>query len=138
MTTTIENILEAMKKAEKIRPKVGGFPYLAECLRQANVTRNVWHLPSAQSTFFTKNTAVTFQNEPLVKGPVEIPAYDEAKFLKALRADQAGETSFPEFLKATWEAGIVSYEVDFLKRTCTYYGINDENYTENYPSVSVK
>lgn len=33
----IELVEGAMKKAETIRPKVGGFPYLAECLREAGV-----------------------------------------------------------------------------------------------------
>jgi uncharacterized protein YbcV (DUF1398 family) len=28
------------------RPKVGGFPYLAETLRRAGVTRNLWYLPA--------------------------------------------------------------------------------------------
>ena len=27
------------------RPKAGGFPYLAETLRRAGVTRNIWSLP---------------------------------------------------------------------------------------------
>ncbi|MFK5241030.1 hypothetical protein ACI3PF_08535, partial [Lactococcus lactis] len=38
----IELVQGAMKKAEKIRPKVGGFPYLAECMREAGVLKNVW------------------------------------------------------------------------------------------------
>jgi uncharacterized protein YbcV (DUF1398 family) len=41
----IDNLNQAMKQAAAIRPKVGGFPYLAETLRQAGVTRNVWSLP---------------------------------------------------------------------------------------------
>lgn len=35
----IELVQGAMKKAEKIRPKVGGFPYLAECMREAGVLK---------------------------------------------------------------------------------------------------
>lgn len=49
----IELVEGAMKKAETIRPKVGGFPYLAECLREAGVLKNVWTLPAGQSTFWT-------------------------------------------------------------------------------------
>ena len=41
----IELVQGAMKKAEKIRPKVGGFPYLAECMREAGVLKNGPFLP---------------------------------------------------------------------------------------------
>lgn len=43
------------------------------------------------------------------------PAFDEAALIKGLRADQAGETTFAEFLNNAWQAGVVSYEVDFLE-----------------------
>jgi uncharacterized protein YbcV (DUF1398 family) len=36
----IENLQAAQKRAMAIRPKVGGFPVLAEVLRQAGVRRN--------------------------------------------------------------------------------------------------
>ena len=44
---TINKLLEAQKFAMSNRPKVGGFPYLAEVLRQAGVKRNNV-VPSAQ------------------------------------------------------------------------------------------
>ena len=53
MSEAIENLEAAQRKAMAIKPKVGGFPYLAETLRQAGVTRNIWSLPSAQSLFIT-------------------------------------------------------------------------------------
>jgi uncharacterized protein YbcV (DUF1398 family) len=55
-----------------------------------------------------------------------------------LRADQAGNSSFPEFLMATWRAGVVRYDVDFIARTCTYYGCEDDHYVESYPAVSIE
>lgn len=36
---SIDLIQTAMKKAEKIRPQVGGFPYLAACLHEVGVTK---------------------------------------------------------------------------------------------------
>ena len=39
MSKAIENLEAAQKRAMAIRPKVGGFPYLAETLRRAGVTR---------------------------------------------------------------------------------------------------
>jgi hypothetical protein len=46
MSKAIENLEAAQRTAMEIRPKVGGFPYLAETLRRAGVTRNVWSLPA--------------------------------------------------------------------------------------------
>jgi len=46
MSKAIENLDAAQRQAMAIRPKVGGFPYLAETLRRAGVTRNFWFLPA--------------------------------------------------------------------------------------------
>jgi uncharacterized protein YbcV (DUF1398 family) len=54
-----------------------------------------------------------------------------------LRIDQAGKSTFAEFLLATWRAGVVRYEVDFAERTCEYYGCEGESYIEEYPTVSI-
>src|SRR5580658_3456333 len=102
MSKAIDNLIEAMKFAEAIRPRVGGFPYLAEVLRKAGVMRNVWSLPSCQSLFLTREGPVVMQGAPLVKGAVDVPAFNEGALIKALRVDQAGESTFPEFLGASW------------------------------------
>ncbi|WP_307817098.1 DUF1398 family protein [Streptomyces sp. CRPSP2-6A1] len=47
-----------------------------------------------------------------------------------VRADQAGETTFPAFVRACWDAGIAWYDVDAAARTCTYYGSDGDSYTE--------
>ena len=128
----------AMKRAMAGRPKVGGFPYLAETLRRAGVTRNFWSLPSAQSIYLTKNGSVVNQGTPLISGMNDVPPFDREALITALRTDQRGESTFPEFLMATWRAGIVRYVVDFDARTCSYYGCNDEVYVEEYPLVNVE
>ena len=53
MSKAIENLEAAQRHAMAIRPRVGGFPYLAETLRRAGVTRNFWFLPACQSLFLT-------------------------------------------------------------------------------------
>jgi uncharacterized protein YbcV (DUF1398 family) len=103
-----------------IRPKVGGFPYLAETLRRAGVTRNTGSLPACQSIFLTNDGPVVMQGDPLVSGLSDIPAFDREGLIKALRTDQAGESTFPEFLAASWRAGVVRYDVDFAARTVAY------------------
>ena len=41
MSNAIENLQAAQKHAMTIRPRVGGFPYLAEALRRAGVIKNI-------------------------------------------------------------------------------------------------
>jgi uncharacterized protein YbcV (DUF1398 family) len=137
VSKAIENLEGAMKRAMAGRPKVGGFPYLAETLRRAGVKRNVWNLPSCQSLYLTKDGPVVMQGAPLVGGMSDVAAFDREALITALRTDQAGKSTFPEFLMATWRAGIVRYDVDFDARKCTYYGCNGEEYVEEYPAAEV-
>ncbi len=137
MSTATEKLQAAQREAIANRPKVGGFPYLAEYLRRAGVQRNVWNLPSCQSIYIMEDGAVVQQGAPLLTGVTDIPAFDRNSFVKALRTDQAGESTFPEFLAASWRAGVIGYEVNFSERTVIYYGANDERYEESYPEVKI-
>jgi uncharacterized protein YbcV (DUF1398 family) len=137
MSKAIDNLTKAMRTAETIRPRVGGFPYLAEVLRKAGVTRNIWSLPSAQSLFLTQLGPVVMQGNPLVNGAIDVPAFDKEALVRALRIDQAGESTFPAFLEASWRAGVVRYDVNFEARTVAYQGCNGEEYIEAYPLVAV-
>ena len=137
MSKAIDTLQAAQHRAIAIRPKVGGFPYLAETLRHAGVTRNLWYLPSCQSVYLTKEGPVVTVGMPLVSGTVDVPKFDREALIKALRTDQAGQSTFPEFLMATWRAGVIRYDVDFAGRKVAYYGCNDEEYVEEYPAVDV-
>ncbi len=133
----IDNLRSAQERAMAIRPKVGGFPVLAEALRQAGIRKNIWYLPAAESLYVTDYGPVVSQGTPLVTGLVEVPRFNREAVIKALRVDQAGESTFPEFLEAIWNAGVVHYEVDFDARNVTYYGVDGESYLEAYPEVRV-
>ena len=135
MSKAIENLQAAMERAAAGRPKVGGFPYLAETLRRAGVIRNQWSLPSCQSLFLTQEGPVVIQGSPLLLGPADIPPFDREALIAALRTDQAGRSTFPEFLQASWQAGVIRYKVDFQARTVAYYGCHGEEYLEAYPAV---
>lgn len=137
MSEAIDNVAAAQQKAMKIRPKVGGFPYLAEVLRQAGVTKNIWTLPSCQSVYHTKLGDVVSVMPSLVQGSAEVPAFDQDALIKAIRSDQAGESTFTEFLEGTWNAGVINYEVDFDLRTVTYRGSGGGEYVEEYPAIEI-
>ncbi|MGK2849052.1 MAG: DUF1398 domain-containing protein [Minisyncoccota bacterium] len=137
MDSLIEKLQNAQKKAMENRPKVGGFPYLAETLRQVGVKRNTWTLPVCQSVYFLEEGAVIQLGNPVAEGVAIAPAFDEEALIVAIRTDQAGESTFPEFLRSAWNAGVLWYDVDFEKRTVIYGGVQGEIYTESYPEVTV-
>jgi uncharacterized protein YbcV (DUF1398 family) len=72
----IDNLQAALQRASAGRPAVGGFPYLAETLRRAGVTRNLWFLPACQSLYLTEKGPVVSQGMPLVNGTVDVPPFD--------------------------------------------------------------
>ena len=137
MSEATDNLKAAFQRAAAIRPKIGGFPYLAETLRRAGVTRNFWFLPACEALFLTNLGPVVVQETPLVTGMADVPPFDREAFIATLRADQAGQTTFPEFLAGSWRAGVVRYDVDFAARTVAYYGTHGEEYVEAYPAVDV-
>ena len=137
MSQATENLNSAMQKGMRIKPGIGGFPYLAETLRAAGVSKNVWTLPSCQSLFITDLGAVVMEGAPLLTGISDVPEFDEKGIIRAVRIDQAGDSTFPEFLAALWHSGCTSYEVDFIDRTVSYFGCNGEFYVETYPNVAV-
>ena len=138
MNKIADKLTEAQQYAISFRPKSGGFPVFAEVLRQAGVKINRWFLPSCQSIYLTEDGAVVQQGIPIIKGIHEIPKFDREALISAIRSDQEGLCTFPEFLCASWKAGVIEYEVDFITRKVTYYGANGESYLEEYPAVEIK
>jgi uncharacterized protein YbcV (DUF1398 family) len=137
MSKAIDNLLEAQKRAMAGRPRIGGFPYLAETLRRAGVTRNLWFLPACESLYLTSQGPVVTLGTPLASGTLDVPPFNREALVRALRIDQAGESTFPEFLTASWRAGVLRYDVDFIMRKVAYYGCNGEEYIEDYPAAEV-
>jgi uncharacterized protein YbcV (DUF1398 family) len=137
MSKAIESLEAAQKRAMAIRPKVGGFPYLAETLRRAGVTRNTWTLPACQALYLTTDGPVAMFGAPLALGTTDVPAFNRDGLIQALRVDQAGESTFPEFLDSSWRSGVIRFDVDFEARTVSYYGANGEQYVEAYPAVEI-
>jgi uncharacterized protein YbcV (DUF1398 family) len=137
MKTSIEKLQTAQRHAIEHRPKVGGFPYLAETLRQAGVKRNIWTLPSCQSVYFMDTGTVVQPGKSLIVDIVDVPLFQEQDLVKAIRDDQSGKSDFFEFLQSIWKAGVLWYEVDFEKRVVTYHGVDEKSYTEAYPEVGV-
>ena len=137
MDTIITTIDAAIAHAAAVRPRVSGFPYLAEALRGAGVTRYYFDVPSSTVIYATAAGDVLQPGTFLRTERTLIPPFDEALLVDAIRADQRGESSFPEFVEATLLAGAIRYEVDTAARTCTYLGAHGERYLEQYPAVTL-
>jgi uncharacterized protein YbcV (DUF1398 family) len=137
MSTLTDTIQNAQRKAAEIRPRVGGFPVLAEVLCQAGIRRHERTLPAGQTVYVTDTGVVIEPAMSLVSEMSDVPAFDRDAVIDAIRADQAGHTTFPEFLAAIWTAGITSYVVDLDQRTVTYAGTDDTPHVERYPAVEI-
>lgn len=137
MSTLIKKIMDAQQYAITIRPKVGGFPVLAEVFRQAGIQMNRWSLPSCQSFYFMEEGVVVQLGTPLVTGMHDVPKFDQEALVRAIRKDQEGYSTFPEFLQETWNAGVIGYDANFMERKVTYFGARGERYEEDYPAVEV-
>lgn len=138
MSNIVDKLTEAQKLAMAIRPKVGGFPVLAEVLRKSGVRMNRWTLPSCQAVYMMEEGSVVQQGSPIVANKESVPRFDRTALIKALRDDQEGRSKFPEFLTHVWKAGVVGYDVDLTARKVTYFGVNGESYIEEYPAVELK
>lgn len=138
MSIAKERIENAYKWVMSNRPKVNGFPYLAEVLRQAGVKRYVYNLPSCQCIYFTEQGQVAGPSHSLISGLSEVPQFDKEAFLGVLRASQNGDIEFLQFLKGIWAAGVINYEADLIGRKVTYFGAEGDSYAEDYPAVEVK
>lgn len=138
MSKATENLQAAQQRAMSSRPKVGGFPYLAETLRRAGVTRNLWFLPACQSLYLTESGPVVTMGTPLETGTVDVASFNRGRSSRHCEPTRPETATFPEFLAATWRAGVVRYDVDFTRRTVTYYGSHNEEYLEDYPAVTVE
>jgi uncharacterized protein YbcV (DUF1398 family) len=66
-----------------------------------------------------------------------VPLFCVPALIEALRLDQSRQSTFQEFLMASWKAGVVRYDIDLIERVCTYYGLGDEDYAESFPEVEV-
>jgi uncharacterized protein YbcV (DUF1398 family) len=133
----VEKLRLAQRHAIDIRPGTHGFPHLAEVLRLAGVRKNHFDVASGGALYLMDGGSVYQPGMPLFAEPVAAPDFDEEALGAAIEADKAGEIAFPEFLRRSWAAGVVRYEVDTARRTCTYVGATGERYVEHYPAVTV-
>lgn len=131
-----ELVAAAQARGFAARPKIEGFPYLAEALREAGVLRLEFFVPTATSLFTTTAGFAVIPASPVVTEPSDVPAWDESALLAAIEADKQGG-EFPAFVAACWQAGVIRWIVDTSARTCTYYSAAEDEYAEHYRAVTL-
>jgi uncharacterized protein YbcV (DUF1398 family) len=135
-TAQIEIVQQARRRGTAARPRINGFPYFAEALRAAGINAVETSIATGGSVYYLADGAVSETFDPIVAPVSVVPEWDERALITAIRADQAGESTFPEFLGASWEAGVIQFRVDLANRRCTYFGATGNHYVETYEAVS--
>ncbi|HDC4393610.1 TPA: DUF1398 family protein [Enterobacter cloacae] len=136
MSETINHVMAVLQSAGQLPAREAHFPHFAKLLYQAGIRSNTWTLPACQAVYVTDTGSVILMGEPLINAPEEVPVFCAARLMAAIRDDQAGNTTFREFLKRIWQAGVVSYRVDLVSQTVTYYGLHGDEWEESYPDVA--
>jgi uncharacterized protein YbcV (DUF1398 family) len=132
-------VIAARERGARLRPAVGGFPVLAESLRQAGIDAVHCDVASMTTLYRTGRDAVVDQQAPLVNGPARVADFDRDAVIAAIRRDQRGESTSPEFMVDIWRAGVITYDIDLAARTCTYLGVDPTTdvYVEDYPAITI-
>src|ERR1700723_873862 len=106
MSKPVDNLQDAQQRAMAGRPKVEGFPYLAETLRRAGVTRNLWFLPACQSLFLTSDGSVVIQGAPLVSGIADVRPFDREARTKLYEPTKPERARFSNFSRLHGRLGL--------------------------------
>jgi len=135
MTTIIESLDAAAAYGAAVRPRINGFPYLAEALRAAGVTKYFFDIPSSTAIYATDEGDVLRPGRLIRTERSIIPPFDPDRLVAAIRTDQRGESTFSDFVEESFLSGVIRYEVDTTAHTCTYIGTHGESHVEEYPAV---
>ncbi len=124
---TEEKILEAQAKFSG-----NDFPGLVKAFLEMGIVENTVNIQNGTASYKDKKGQV-----------IDLPAYkvesvarqtDKDNFLKNLQIHQVGETDFPTFCHDSAAAGIYKWDVDLLKKTCSYYNLDNQLvYSEPIP-----
>lgn len=138
MADPIDVLSMALDRAARVRPAVGGFPYLAEVLRDSGFDHVRCDVAGGTLLYRGPVGAVVTRGPGQVAATATVRPWDQAALVAAIRADQRGERTFPEFLAGCWSAGVTDYDVDLIGRACTHRSADPgRRYVEEYAAVEV-
>lgn len=126
-TEAMHRALEGSQQGKLTFPKAVGM------LMEAGVESYRCDLIRADDTFYMPNGETHV--EKMIVPPVQIPAeLSVPGIVAAIRAVQADEIRYPEFLKRAMAAGVASYSVFIAGKRVIYFGRNGAFHVEEFPS----
>lgn len=124
---------EAMRRAlEESQAGKLIFPEVVKILSEAGVESYRADLIRGEDTFYMPNgeTHVERMTLPAMKVAEE---FSQAGVAAAIRAAQADEVRYPEFLKRVMAAGTAGYHVFLAGKRALYFGRKGEIHVEEFP-----
>ena len=112
------------------------FPRTLEALKEAGVASYRFDVATCE-TVFLGSQGESFA-EPLTGAEsVEIaPTLNPAAVTAAIKHHMMERTPFLDFRREVAFAGVATWEVDMLARTCTYFGRDGGTHVEPVPTVA--
>jgi uncharacterized protein YbcV (DUF1398 family) len=108
------------------------FPQVVGALSDIGVESYFADLARAVDTFYLP-TGET-HTEKMTLPPTKIPEdFSQSGIVAAIRAVQADEIRYPEFLRRAMAAGIIAYWVFIAGRKVIYFGRKGEVHVEEFP-----
>jgi uncharacterized protein YbcV (DUF1398 family) len=108
------------------------FPEVIRMLMEAGVESYRCDLIRADDTFYMPSGETHVEKMSLLS--VQIPEeFSAAGIVAAIRAAQADEIRYPEFLKRAMAAGVASYWVFIAGKKVIYFGRNGDFHVEKFP-----
>ena len=110
------------------------FPRVVERLVEVEVERYHVDLARLAKTYYHHSGRSHLEPLPLEDPHPIGDAFDGDAVRSAIRDIQQGRTIYPQFLRQTMAAGVVSYAVYITGRKAIYFGRRGDFHVENFPA----
>lgn len=108
------------------------FPEVVGMLTGAGVESYFADLVRGEETFYAAHGETHVEKMTILSGKVA-DEFSQAGIVAAIRAAQADEIRYPEFLKRAMAAGIVAYWAFLSGKRVIYFGRRGEFHVEEFP-----
>lgn len=109
------------------------FPQVVKQLAMLGAERYHADLVRLQKTYYFPPGDSEIHSVPLANPPAIAGEFAVAEVAEAVRAIQAGNIDYSEFLQRIMKAGTASYDVFLTGRKVVYTGRRGDFYVENFP-----
>ncbi len=131
MTSELQQLIEISMKNSHRTP--GGFGALIGTLAAHGIESYRVDFREGSATHFLPSGASHRVSLAESQGAIA-DAFDDAALAAAIRAAQAGELLYPEFVERSQRAGCIGYAVWIAGRKVAYFGRRGETHVEYFSS----